>query len=1065
MNKQEFASLHNHSEYSMLDSMISPREMMDRARELGYKSIAITDHGSVYSHPYFEKIKGEYSEIKLIYGCEFYTCLDMNIKDKNSKYYHMVVLAKNDKGRKLINKLITESYEDGFYHKPRISIDRFPDNCEDIVVSTACLASILNRETNYEKCIDIIKGYKKKFKHFYLEIQSSTQQEQKDYNKKIISLSKDTKTKVVVTTDSHYLSKDDRTVHNIFVNIQKKDVDVFEGYNDAYMKSVEEIHDDLDNELGKNIVDWCIENTMEVANLVDNVDIPFGDPKLPHIDTPNGFSDNKEYIKHLCMEGMVERKLDLNNKEYLDRIDYELSVINGMDFTSYFLLVREALMYAKSIGVPVGPARGSGASSLVCFLIGITDINPIKYKLYFERFLNKERLSYPDLDTDLFEKEQVIRYLEEKYGKNRVCQISNFSYITPKVSIKDTARVLNNLKIEEITKKDVENISSLFVSSNFDECIEINGSSLEEYMTKYPLLFGYAKKISGRVRNTSIHAGGLVISQDDLTDGIAVTVNSDGTRVMQCDKKLCEQLSFVKIDLLGLGTLGVIDDTLKLINKGWDYIDVNNDEFLNDKKTYDMLSKGDSEYIFQFHAYEAQRLLQKVNPKNIEDLSVVTSLLRPDSVQYISSYLKARAGEEIDLPHEDMKKISYESYGIMILQEQILNTVRHYSGRSLGQADILRRSLGSKDPNKIKEEADKLQREIVENGYSEEVAVKITDDLRAKGNYCFNKAHAVSYSTISYQTAFLKANFPVEFFASNLIHAKEKNDYSKLGKLIISCKEKGIEILPPNINKSEKTFTVKDGKIYYGIGSIKSVGEDVVERIISNRPYKSVSDVIERCGLNKRQATALIYSGAFGNNKEAILKKYFEYCYDGKDKEFSPVKSTPSIAKLKSEWGIVGEDKEDRLKQYNEAKRELFVKQQREKKSKHFKEMNDKYMLSPSKMELQSLSVYLTHNPFESITHLIRPFDEITHGNECVIAGTLLSIQNKKDRNGRKYCYADVLTLYGIVEIVIFSSTYAVFQEHIKVNNELVMKLVKQDTSILKDLKTFDSWKKEKKIK
>ena len=724
------SALHVHSMYSLLDGYSTPKENLEQAKKIGLKALAVTEHGSEYSWVYYDMLKKDYSELKIIYGVEFYECFDMSIKDKNSKYFHLIVLARNDNGRKIINKLVTKSNLEGFYFKPRIDLESFKGYGEDLIVTSACLASKLSRESDYNKCVEYVNEYKNVFPYYYLEMQSHDTEEQAAYNKKILQLAKDTNTPFVITTDAHAATKEDLYYQARHVQIAHDTETLSESYSGCYLQTDEEIHEIMDKQIGKDNVDIGLKNTDYIADLIDVVNMPFQDPQLPTFPLPEGFEDNYTYLRHLVDEGWYKRGFDKFDKDkqkiYRERLDYELSIIHSMGFDGYFLIVWDFINFAKSHDIMIGSGRGSCAGSLVCFTIHITDLDPIKYGLIFERFLNPERISMPDTDTDTNDRASIINYLINKYGENRVCQIINFSYITPVVAIKDVGKVLG------FPYSEMDKLSKKFSYDTFDECLE-NNPSLKD-MDKYIELFDIASHLSGRVKTVSMHAGGVGIVDTDISDYMAMKLGKEGEHVIQVDKRVIENIGIIKFDILGVQTLSLVKEAQRDIGISEFDININNPEFENDTKMYELLSSALTNGVFQVESAGMKDLIKRIKPKNILQVSDILALYRPDAMDGLEHYVTRLNGEEsIEYLHEDMKPILQETFGNLVYQEQMLNIVRKFGGRSYGQADLFRKAVGKKDRELVKKESDKLYQEIIDNGYDEETARKISDNMREKG--------------------------------------------------------------------------------------------------------------------------------------------------------------------------------------------------------------------------------------------------------------------------------------------------------------------------------------------
>lgn len=687
------SALHNHTEYSVLDGFSHPKEYLDRAKEIGLKAFAVTEHANQYSWVYFDKLKKDYPDIKMIYGVELYECFDMHVQDPNSKYFHLIALAKNEAGRIALNEIITASNFEGFYYKPRVDLELLKPYADNLIILSACLASKIARESDYEQCVDYVKEYKSIFPHFYLEIQSHKTEDQAHYNRKILKLAQDTNTDFVITTDSHAATKEDLYYQDYHVRIARDNETLAELYDGCYLQSEKEIHEIMDEQIGVDNVNIGLKNSDVIADLIDVVDMPFQPPQLPTFPLPDGFEDNYSYLRDLCDKGWYTRGIDkLSSEEQKirkERLEYELSIIHQMGFDGYFLFVWDFIRWAKENDVYVGDGRGSGGGAIVDYLLGISELDPITYNLIFERFLNPERVSMPDIDTDFSDREKVVNYLTEKYGEDRVCQVINFSYITPCVAINDVGRVL------KIPYNIVSKISKKFVFETFEECIENNPKLYEEFVD-YKELFDIASRISGRVRQASIHAGGVGIVDTKITDYMAMKIGSKGEHVIQVNKKVIEDIGIIKFDLLGLATtLNTIKDAIKYANiDNWE-IDINNPEFLNCKETYELLCSARVDGVFQVESQGMKDLLLRLQPSNLEDVSAVLALYRPDSMGALDEYIECKHGrQEVKYIHPDMKPILESTYGCMIYQEQLMDIVRKFGGRTYGGADKFRKAIG-----------------------------------------------------------------------------------------------------------------------------------------------------------------------------------------------------------------------------------------------------------------------------------------------------------------------------------------------------------------------------------
>lgn len=737
-----YSSLHNHTYYSLLDGYGSPKEMLDRAKEIGLKAFAITEHGNVYSHIYFDLIKKDYPEIKMIYGCELYECEDIEIKDKDNKYFHLICLIRNEQGRKDLNKVITKSNFEGFYFKPRCTIEDIKPYADNFVISSACLASKLARESDFEKCVKYINEYKEAFPYFFLEMQSHSHQDQCSYNQKILELSKRTNTPFIITTDSHAPKKEDLYYQDKLIQIGRKSsnndknaIENSEIYEGCYMQYEDEIHEIMDSQIGYENVCLGLENTNKVADLIENVDMPFQKPQLPTFPLPDGYRDNNEFLWHLVRQGWKDRGYDNLSEDEQQvrrtRLSYEMGIIHSMGFDGYFLFVWDFIKAAEKLGIEVGKGRGSAAGSLVCYCCHITDIDPIKYGLIFERFLNPERVGLPDIDTDVGNRDAIIDYLVDKYGEERVCQIINYSYITPTVAITDVGKILG------FPYNQMQKLSQKFTFDKWDDCMKANPNLLADN-PQYADLFDIAKHLSGRVKTVSIHAGGVGIVDTTINDYMPMKIGTKGEHVIQVDKHYVEDIGIVKFDLLGVATLNLVKEIKDDSHLNpWDY-DINNPEFENDRPTYELLASGKTNGVFQVESAGMKDLLIRLKPKleqlDFEVISVILALYRPDSMGALDEYVEmATGGSRPPSIHPDMDEILKDTNYCMIYQEQLLDIVKKFGGRTYGQADLFRKAIGKKLPELVKQESEKLRGEIMTNGYSKDIANTIADELASKG--------------------------------------------------------------------------------------------------------------------------------------------------------------------------------------------------------------------------------------------------------------------------------------------------------------------------------------------
>lgn len=1080
----EYSSLHNHSYYSLLDGYSSPKEYLERAKEIGLKAFAITEHGNEYSWCYFDKLKKDYPDIKMIYGVEMYECFDREIKDKNSKYFHLVILAKNERGRKALNHLVTLSNLEGFYYKPRIQLSDFAEYGKDLVVSSACLASKLAKESDYQKCVEYIQEYKKYFPHFFLEMQSHKSEEQAKYNKKILQLANGTSTPFIITTDSHAARKEDLYYQGYHVSIARDSETISEAYEGCYLQSIEEIHETMDSQIGYENVERGLHATNLVADIIEDVDMPFQSPQLPTFPLPDGFNDNYSYLKYLTKQGWHKRHIDERSSEeqqtYRERLDYEMNIIHTMGFDGYFLIVWDFINWAKTHEVKVGAGRGSGAGSLVCYLMGITDLDPIKYNLIFERFLNPERISMPDLDIDLSDRSKVVEYLVNKYGSDKVCQVINFSFITPVVAIKDVGKTLG------FPYKEMDKLSKKFSYPTFEECLEHNNTLLIEH-PEYEQLFDIAGHLSGRVKTVSIHAGGVGIVDTTMDDYMAMKLGTDGEHVIQVDKRIIEEIGIIKFDLLGVATLNLLTEVQEdtgLTN--WD-IDINNPDFEYDSSPYEILCKALTDGVFQVESAGMKDLLSRLKPSSMEDLSAVLALYRPDSMGALEEFIECKHDpSKVKYIHPDMKPILEKTYGCMIYQEQLLDIVRTFGGRTYGGADLFRKAIGKKNIELVKQESAKLYQEIIDNGYSKELAKTISDELSTKGGYLFNKSHSFSYAVLCFQTAFLKQNYPLQFFKALLNLNKDKA--GMVNKYILDGKSFNVEVIAPNINKSVMNFSIYDNKIMFGLSAISGIGENLANTILEERKcgkYTSIDNLTERVNVTKAQIVSLIKAGAIPTkNKKQCLINYLKSQFDISPFEYTPVKTYKTKKEMLEVWGIdvdkykIGNkvDKQAVLVEYNKKKEQkektdYYTKKEIE-YQKYITECNEKYLQNEKFWEFETLQIFLGENPFiKAYDYLEYTFQDVPEGDSCVIVGVIAKVQKKKTKNGQQFAFVNIYSSFGLIEAVVWNSQLKEYEDLIKKGMQIAMKCKKDSETnvVCQQVRAYDSWleyirkKKEKK--
>lgn len=1065
-NRGKFVHLHVHTEYSLLDGSARIKKLVKRAKELEMNSLAITDHGVMYGVVDFYKACKE-EGIKPVIGCEIYIAPRSLYKKEtgiDAENYHLVLLAKNNTGYQNLMKIVSCAFVDGFYYKPRADYELLKKHSEGLVALSACLGGEIQSlilKGMYDEAKKKAIMYNDIFGNgnFYLELQDHGIEEQKKVNEEIVRISKETGIELVATNDVHYIKKEDAAAHEILLCIQTaKTIDdpdrmKFPG-DEFYLKSPEEME-----ELFKYVPE-AIENTLKIADMC-NVEFEFNKTKLPKFETPNGI-DSKEYLRKLCFDGLYKR-YENPSQDIIERLNYELSVIEQMGYVDYFLIVWDFIRFAKENGIMTGPGRGSAAGSIVAYTLGITKIDPIKYNLLFERFLNPERISMPDIDSDFcYERRQeVIDYVVEKYGKDRVAQIVTFGTMAARAVIRDVGRALNYpyAEVDAIAK-----MIPMELNMTIDRALELNPELKKEYEKNDRIrhLIDISKSLEGLPRHSSTHAAGVVISSAPLVEYVPLAKNED-TVVTQFPMTTLEELGLLKMDFLGLRTLTVIRDALELINKtkgirlDLDYINY------EDKEVYEMIGQGNTEGIFQLESSGMTSFMKELKPSSLEDIIAGISLYRPGPMDQIPVYIKNKNNpENIEYLDEKLKPILDVTYGCMVYQEQVMQIVRDIGGYSLGRSDLVRRAMSKKKHSVMQQERknfvyglkDENGKTIipgaVKNGVSEEVANKLFDLMMDFASYAFNKSHAAAYAVVAYQTAYLKKYYPVEFMTALLTSVMGSNE--KVAFYIYACKKMGIDVLPPDINESYVNFSVAGDKIRFGLAAIKNVGKGAIYAIISARkekgPFIGFTDFCERVNMsevNKRVVESLIKAGAFDsfNLKRAQLLNIYE----------KVIESILSDRKrnLEGQMSLFSMDTGSKVK-----KRDDFP---------EIKEFDKNYLLS---MEKEMLGLYISGHPLDDykdelemltdtkISEIVSMVDEegmaieskVEDGQRVVLGGIITSVSIKATRKNDIMAFVRIEDMFGSIEILVFPKIY---QKCSRILVEDGMVVVKGKVSIKED--------------
>ena len=887
-----FTHLHVHTEYSLLDGSNKIQEYVARVKELGMDSAAITDHGVMYGVIDFYRA-AKAAGINPILGCEVYVApgsrFDREAGSGEDRYYHLVLLAENNQGYSNLMKIVSKGFVEGFYYKPRVDLEVLEKYHEGIIALSACLAGEVAKYLTrgmYEDAKAAALRYQDIFGkgNFFLEMQDHGIPQQQTVNQQLLKMHKETGIDLVVTNDVHYTLAEDAQPHDVLLCLQtgKKLADEnrmrYEG-GQYYVKSPQEM------EMLFPYATEALENTHKIAERC-HVEIEFGVTKLPRYDVPEGYT-SWEYLNKLCFEGLEERYQPVT-QELRERLDYELSTIKNMGYVDYFLIVWDFIKYARDHDIMVGPGRGSAAGSLVAYTLGITQLDPIRYDLLFERFLNPERVSMPDIDVDFcFERRQeVIDYVVRKYGKDRVVQIVTFGTLAARGVIRDVGRVLDlpYAQVDAIAKMIPQELNI-----TIDKALQMNPELRKAYEEQEDIhgLIDTAKRLEGLPRHTSMHAAGVVISQKDVDEYVPLSRAQDGSITTQFTMTTLEELGLLKMDFLGLRTLTVIQNAVHQIERTTGkLLDMQQIDY-NDKKVLDSLGTGRSDGVFQLESAGMKNFMKELKPQSLEDVIAGISLYRPGPMDFIPQYIRGKnRPDTISYDCPQLESILKPTYGCIVYQEQVMQIVRNLAGYTLGRSDLVRRAMSKKKASVMEKERQNFvygnQEEgvpgCIANGIPEKVANKIYDDMIDFAKYAFNKSHAAAYAVVSYQTAYLKYYYPVEFMAALMTSVIEMPN--KVSEYIQVCRQMNIRILPPDVNSGIYGFSVDNGAIRYGLSAIKSVGRPVIEALVEERenrgPYLSLKDFIQRLTgvVNKRAIENFIKAGAVdcleGNRRQKM---------------------------------------------------------------------------------------------------------------------------------------------------------------------------------------------------
>ncbi len=1075
----DFTHLHVHTEYSLLDGSAKIKELVNRAKELGMKSLAVTDHGVMYGAIDFYKA-AKAAGIKPIIGCEVYVApgsrFDREITKGEDRYYHLVLLAKNNTGYGNLCKIVSRGFTEGYYYKPRVDLEVLQEFSEGIIALSACLAgevAVNIRKNNYEQAKETALRYQEIFGkgNYYLEMQDHGIPEQRTVNNGIMRLSKETGIPMVVTNDSHYITADDAEAHDILLCIQTGKIVTDEDrmrYDGGqyYLKSPEEMY-----QLFPYAKD-ALENTCKIADMCD-VNIVFGEQKVPRYDVPEGY-DAFSYLSELCNKGLEERYNPLTD-ELKERLDFELNTIKNMGFVDYFLIVWDFIKYAKDNGIAVGPGRGSAAGSIVSYCLGITNIEPTRYNLLFERFLNPERVTMPDIDIDfcVVRRQEVIDYVVRKYGKEKVVQIVTFGTMAAKMCIRDVGRAMDlPYSLCDKVAKAIPNDLGMTIPKALETSREFAGIYEEDMSVKR--LVDMAIKLEGLPRHSSMHAAGVVIGRESIDEYVPLSRGSEDAITTQYNMTTIEELGLLKMDFLGLRNLTVIQNALRLIkdNHGIE-LDVDNLN-MEDKAVYDMISAGKTEGVFQLESAGMKNFMKELKPANIEDIIAGISLYRPGPMDFIPLYIKGKDNpDKVSYDHPALKKILAPTYGCIVYQEQVMQIVMELAGYTLGRSDLVRRAMSKKKADVMERERQNFvygnEAEGVEGcikrGINESIANKIFDEMTDFAKYAFNKSHAAAYAMVAYQTAYLKCHYPVEYMAALISSVKENS--GKVSAYIQTCRTMGIKILPPDINTGEGDFSVSGESIRYGLSAVKSVGEGVTDvikqKIFENGPFKDLEDFVSRLSnkeANKRTIESFICAGAFdgfGHNRKQMMMVYPSIIDQAAQSRKSAMTGQMNM------MSFLGE----------EAQMDFKIKYP------DVEEYSKEDLLAKEK---EILGIYVSGHPLDEYMDIVNsqvtakstdfmPDEEnqefiVKDKIPYTIGGMVEAVTVKVTKRGDNMAFVTVEDLYGTVEVVVFPKDYSRFKDILIKNNKILIKgnasvTEEEGKLILSNAWTFEEMKRD----
>lgn len=1038
-----FAHLHLHTEYSLLDGCCRINKLFDAVAERGQTAVAITDHGVMYGAIDFYKAAKKRG-IKAIIGCEVYVAPNSRFdkqKQPDGNYSHLVLLCKDNQGYQNLIKLVSAGFTEGFYTRPRVDRELLEKHHEGLIALSACLAGEIPRAImngDYNKARETALWYRDVFgsENYFLEVQNHSIAEQQTVNLQIQKLSQETGIPMVATNDVHYIEKSDSFMHKVLLCVQtgtkigdKNNLEF--QTNEFYLKDEDEMRAAFPN------MQEAISNTQKIADRC-NVEFEFGKIKLPFFDTDG--QDHYQYFRDRCYKGLYEKYGDNPSKDVVDRLEYELSVINQMGYVDYYLIVWDFIKYAKTHDIPVGPGRGSGAGSLAAYCIGITGIDPIKYNLLFERFLNPERVSMPDFDVDFcyVNRQKVIDYVIKKYGEDHVAQIVTFGTMAARAAIRDVGRAMDiPYATCDKTAKLIPYSPGMTLQKALDGSKELKNLYDGDPLIKD--LIDMAIKLEGMPRHASTHAAGVVISDRPVSDYVPLSAN-DESIVTQYTMTALDELGLLKMDFLGLRNLTVIEDTQRDIRKSNSQFDIESIP-LDDKETFKMMGEGFTDGVFQFESDGMKSVMRKFKPETLEDLIAIISLYRPGPMDSIPRYIHNRhnpADVKYDTPL--LEPILNVTYGCIVYQEQVMQIFRSLAGYSLGRADIVRRAMSKKKHDVLARERNAfiygekdangnvICEGAINRGVNQAVAEKLFDEISAFSSYAFNKSHAAAYAVVSYRTAYLKCHYPEQYFAALLTSVLDNP--AKISQYTAECRRLGIKILPPSVNESYENFTASGNNIRFGLLAVRNLGSNFINQLIAQREERKYTSMYDFClrnygrNFNRRAIEGLIKSGAMDELEDNRRKMLYNI-----DKVISVIDETQRYSS-ENQLNLFGDNNEDSVKF------ELT----------HIDEMPRQELLS---MEKSSTGMYLSGHPMNSYREFARssrfiPISDINNkkiadGRRISVVGVVGDIKLKQLKNKNTIAYTTLEDTTGIIDVIVFSATLTSYRSIMSEGNVVII--------------------------